>query len=111
MSASRSSGVHFARGGSTCRLLPTRAISWPRSSFSRRSVCQSPPFSVACETHNEDRCAWTLMLRIMASCPCYPCPVPIRVAAIGVSHWHSLYDSAYLRHLVGMPDMQLVALQ
>ena len=37
--------------------------------------------------------------------------MPTRVAAIGVSHWHSLYDSAYLRHLIGMPDMQLVALQ
>lgn len=36
--------------------------------------------------------------------------MPIRVAAIGVSHWHSLYDSAYLRHLAGMPDMRLVAL-
>ena len=35
----------------------------------------------------------------------------MRVAAIGVSHWHSLYDSAYLRHLSGIPDMQLVALQ
>src|SRR5688572_5303896 len=34
----------------------------------------------------------------------------IRVAAIGVSHWHSLYDSAYLRHLVGLPDCTLVAL-
>ena len=34
----------------------------------------------------------------------------IRVAAIGVGHWHSLYDSAYLRHLAGMPDMHLVAL-
>jgi predicted dehydrogenase len=32
----------------------------------------------------------------------------IRVAAIGVSHWHSLYDSAYLRHLADMPDMALV---
>jgi len=37
--------------------------------------------------------------------------VATRVAAIGVSHWHSLYDSAYLRHLIGMPDMQLIALQ
>jgi predicted dehydrogenase len=37
--------------------------------------------------------------------------VPTRVAAIGVSHWHSLYDSAYLRHLSAMPDMRLVALQ
>jgi len=36
--------------------------------------------------------------------------VPVRVAATGVSHWHSLYDSAYLRHLAGMPDMQLVGL-
>ena len=51
------------------------------------------------------------MLRIVSSCPCYSCAVPIRVAAIGVSHWHSLYDSAYLRHLSGMPDMRLVALQ
>jgi predicted dehydrogenase len=37
--------------------------------------------------------------------------MPTRVAAIGVSHWHSLYDSAYLRHLVGMPDMALAAVQ
>jgi predicted dehydrogenase len=36
--------------------------------------------------------------------------VPTRVAAIGVSHWHSLYDSAYLRHLAAMPDFTLVAL-
>jgi predicted dehydrogenase len=35
----------------------------------------------------------------------------MRVAATGVSHWHSLYDSAYLRHLTGMPEMRLVALQ
>src|SRR5215475_7161770 len=49
------------------------------------------------------------MLRIVSSCPCYPCAVPTRVAAIGVGHWHSLYDSAYLRHLAGMPDMRLVA--
>jgi predicted dehydrogenase len=33
----------------------------------------------------------------------------IRVAAIGVGHWHSLYDSAYLRHLGALPDVQLVA--
>ena len=32
-----------------------------------------------------------------------------RVAAIGVTHWHSLYDSAYLRHLAAMPDFTLVA--
>jgi hypothetical protein len=37
--------------------------------------------------------------------------VPARIAAIGVSHWHSLYDSAYLRHLSGMADMRLAALQ
>jgi len=36
--------------------------------------------------------------------------VPARVAAIGVSHWHSLYDSAYLRHLTTMPDMRLVGI-
>lgn len=31
-----------------------------------------------------------------------------RVAAVGVSHWHSLYDSAYLRHLATIPDTELV---
>jgi predicted dehydrogenase len=35
----------------------------------------------------------------------------IRVAAIGVSHWHALFDAAYLRHLVAMPDVELVAIQ
>ena len=35
----------------------------------------------------------------------------MRIAAIGVSHWHSLYDSAYLRHLAGIPEAQLVGLQ
>jgi predicted dehydrogenase len=33
-----------------------------------------------------------------------------RVAAIGVCHWHSLYDAAYLRHLAGMDDVQIVGL-
>ena len=33
-----------------------------------------------------------------------------RVAAIEVSHWHSLWDAAYLRHLHGMPDVELVGL-
>src|SRR6476646_2239488 len=35
----------------------------------------------------------------------------IRVAGIEVSHWHSLFDAAYLRHLVKMPDVALVAVQ
>jgi predicted dehydrogenase len=35
----------------------------------------------------------------------------IRVAAIGVSHWHALYDAAYLRHLIAMPDVELIAVQ
>ncbi len=35
----------------------------------------------------------------------------IRVAAIQVSHWHALNDAAYLRHLVAMPDVELVAIQ
>jgi predicted dehydrogenase len=35
----------------------------------------------------------------------------IRVAAIEVSHWHALYDAAYLRHLVAMPDVELVGVQ
>src|SRR5437660_3332280 len=51
------------------------------------------------------------MLRIVPSWACYSCPVPARIAAIGVSHWHSLYDSAYLRHLAAIPDTKLVALQ
>ena len=35
----------------------------------------------------------------------------IRIAAIEVSHWHAVYDAAYLRHLVAMPDVELVAVQ
>jgi predicted dehydrogenase len=34
----------------------------------------------------------------------------IRIAAIEVSHWHALQDAAYLRHLAGMPDVELVGL-
>lgn len=34
----------------------------------------------------------------------------MRVAAIEVSHWHSLYDAAYLRILAGMPDVEVVGL-
>ena len=34
----------------------------------------------------------------------------MRVAAIEVSHWHSLYDAAYLRILAGMRDVELVGL-
>lgn len=36
---------------------------------------------------------------------------PIRVAAIGVGHWHSLYDAAYLKTLAGMPEVKLVGVQ
>ena len=35
----------------------------------------------------------------------------IRVAAIEVGHWHSLYDAAYLKTLVQLPDARLVAVQ
>src|SRR5205809_1216016 len=35
----------------------------------------------------------------------------IRVPAIEVNHWHALYDAAYLRHLIAMPDVKLVAIQ
>src|SRR5262245_21399942 len=35
----------------------------------------------------------------------------IRVAAIEVGHWHSLFDAAYLRHLVAMPAVELIAIQ
>jgi predicted dehydrogenase len=34
----------------------------------------------------------------------------MRVAAIEVSHWHSLWDAAYLRILTGVSDVQLVGL-
>jgi predicted dehydrogenase len=36
--------------------------------------------------------------------------VAIRIAAIGVSHWHSLYDSAYLCHLAEIPATELIGL-
>ena len=35
----------------------------------------------------------------------------IRVAAVEVSHWHAVYDAAYLRHLTAMPDVALVGVQ
>ena len=35
----------------------------------------------------------------------------VRVAAIGVSHWHSLYDNAYLRHLSAMADVEIAGIQ
>ena len=35
----------------------------------------------------------------------------IRIAAIEVSHWHAVYDAAYLRHLIAMPDVELIAIQ
>jgi predicted dehydrogenase len=35
----------------------------------------------------------------------------IRIAAVGVSHWHALNDAAYLRHLRAMPNVELVAIQ
>jgi predicted dehydrogenase len=35
----------------------------------------------------------------------------IRVAAIEVGHWHAVYDAAYLRHLLAMPDVDLVGIQ
>jgi predicted dehydrogenase len=35
----------------------------------------------------------------------------IRIAAVEVGHWHALNDAAYLRHLIKMPDVNLVAIQ
>jgi predicted dehydrogenase len=35
----------------------------------------------------------------------------IRVAAIEVGHWHSLFDAAYLKTLVKLPDVKLVGIQ
>ena len=34
----------------------------------------------------------------------------IRVAAVGVSHWHALNDASYLRHLAAMADVELVGI-
>ena len=34
----------------------------------------------------------------------------MRIAAIEVSHWHSLHDAAYLRILADIPDVQIVGL-
>lgn len=34
----------------------------------------------------------------------------MRIAAIEVSHWHALYDAAYLRILAATPDVELVGL-
>ena len=31
----------------------------------------------------------------------------LRIAAIEVSHWHSLHDAAYLRHAITLPDVEL----
>src|SRR5262249_31701204 len=38
-------------------------------------------------------------------------PMTIRVVAVGVGHWHAVYDAAYLRQLVAMPDVELVGIQ
>src|SRR5216117_654995 len=64
MSARRSSGVQRARGGSGWRWLPTTASSVHCASRSRRSVCQSPPLSVARQKHCGVRWAWMSMARI-----------------------------------------------
>jgi predicted dehydrogenase len=37
--------------------------------------------------------------------------VPTRIAAIGVGHWHALYDAAYLRNLAALSDVELVGVQ
>jgi predicted dehydrogenase len=37
--------------------------------------------------------------------------MPIRIAAIEVGHWHSLFDAAYLKTLAKLPDVQLVGVQ
>lgn len=34
----------------------------------------------------------------------------IRIAAVGMCHWHSLYDSAYLRRLDKMDDVEIVSI-
>jgi predicted dehydrogenase len=37
--------------------------------------------------------------------------MPVRIAAIEVGHWHSLFDAAYLKTLVKLPGVELVAVQ
>lgn len=37
--------------------------------------------------------------------------MPVRIAAIGVGHWHSLFDAAYLKTLARMPEVHLVGVQ
>ncbi len=35
----------------------------------------------------------------------------MRIAAIEVSHWHALYDAAYLKNALTLPGVELVAVQ
>ena len=35
----------------------------------------------------------------------------LRIASIGVSHWHSVFDSAYLKRVLDLEDVTLVAIQ
>ena len=35
----------------------------------------------------------------------------LRIAAIGVSHWHSIFDSAYLSRISRFKNVSLVAIQ
>ena len=35
----------------------------------------------------------------------------IRIAAVGVGHWHSLYDAAYLKTLARLPEVEIVGVQ
>lgn len=37
--------------------------------------------------------------------------MPLRIAAIGVGHWHALFDAAYLKTLARMPGVRLVGVQ
>jgi predicted dehydrogenase len=39
-----------------------------------------------------------------------PAAMRTRVAAIGVNHWHSLWDASLLRHLAGMEDVEIVGI-
>ncbi len=37
--------------------------------------------------------------------------MPIRIAVIGVGHWHSLFDAAYLKTLAQLTDVKIVGVQ
>src|SRR5215471_361820 len=69
-----------------------------------RSTYSGPPFKANVNLRNMARTAAENASSTRGA-------MTIRVATIEVSHWHALNDAAYLRHLIAMPDVELVAIQ